>query len=323
MKSSLADLEQKFELLLGNFSHLEPRLKHIECGGLASTDRISVHCSYIAFRDGEVTVDEFLQAVSQLIIPFCLPRPEIHEAKTNAYNADHVTAGRIMTELSEKANRLFIRAKKGSHRSGEAGEIVLYTLNEWVLKAPQIVSKMYLKTNNNMPVHGTDGIHARYDQESNVLNLYWGESKCHKTLSSALNDALSSISDFVAGGQEKREIQIVSDHINLGEFGADAQEAILEYLDPYSKLSNDRRTVFSCLLVFNSPKFAADFDVDQIEEHFVNLITKKVNKFISSISASLDSANLASKRFEFFLVPVPCVEEFRDGFQKLIGWPDA
>lgn len=97
-----------------------------KCGG-----RIEVRASYIAFRDDQPTFDEFIDVIVDHIIPFCLPRSEIRAARDALSIGDHVTAGRTMTRLSEKARSLFIKAKKGSHRSGEAGEIVLYILNEW------------------------------------------------------------------------------------------------------------------------------------------------------------------------------------------------
>lgn len=318
------ELAEKIEGLLGDFSSLEPRIRHLEYDTDVCSERIEVRCSYISFRDGEITFNEFIDAISHMIIPFCLPRQQIIEASNKMKDAcDHVTASRLMSELHEKARGLFIKAKKGSHRSGEAGEIVLYILNEWILKAPQIVSKMYLKTNNNMPVHGTDGIHAKFDKNLNKLVLYWGESKCHKTLDSGLKDALTSIKGFIDGGHEKREIDIVSDQLDLGKHGAEAQEAILQYLDPYTKESNDRITVFSCLLVFDAPKLiSTTTDSDEIEAAFVTDANLAVKSFISSIKGKIATSGLGTKRFEFFLIPVPSVQKFRDEFQTRIGWPN-
>lgn len=316
-------ITNKIQNLLGDFSSLEHRIRHIEYDTEVCSDRIEVRCSYVSFRDGEITFSEFMDAITTMIIPFCLPRQQIiHATEKMTPPVDYVTSSRVMSELHEKARRLFIKAKKGSHRSGEAGEIVLYILNEWVLKAPQIVSKMYLKTNSNMPVHGTDGIHAKFDQVSKKLIVYWGESKCHQTISSGLKDALASIKEFVDGDNEKREIDIVSDHLDLGKQGAEAQEAILRYLDPYTKQSNERISVFSCLLVFDAPKLKAiTSDSEEIETAFVADLNSQVESFIESIKNQVEQSGLGAKRFEFFLVPVPSVQGFRDEFQARIGWP--
>ena len=172
-----------------------------------------------------------------------------------------------------------------------------------------------------MPVHGTDGIHARFDSQKNKLTIYWGESKCHKTLNSALSDALNSIKEFIRSGQEKREIAIVSDHMDLGELGAEAEEAIIKYLDPYTPQSNDRRTVFSCLLVFKYPcEEMPELRDEEIEGWYVSQIDAMVKGFIMGIKDKVKRKRLNTKRFEFFLVPVPSEVAFRNGFQRRIGW---
>ena len=226
-----------------------------------------------------------------------------------------------MEELSQRAHSLFIRAKKGSSRSGEAGEILLYILNEWQLRAPQIVSKMYLKTNHNMPVHGTDGIHARYDDNPDQLFLYWGESKCHASLSSALTDALDSIKDFIEEAKENREIEIISQYADIESFDQRAKDAFLEYLDPYSEKSNERITVYSCLLVH---KLTVDdnTDIEDREAAYIEEIKKNASNFVKNINPKIGEKGLQSCRFKFFIVPVPCVQAFRDKFQKKIGWSD-
>lgn len=319
----MAELTNDIERLLGDFSWLEPRIKHLSYNTEVCSERINVSCSYVTFRDGEVTFSEFIDAISSLIVPFCLPRSQIQEVRKKMLAADHVELGRLSSELHSKANRLFIKAKKGSHRSGEVGEILLYILNEWMLKAPQIISKMYLKTNNNMPVHGTDGIHARYDKEKEKLVIYWGESKCHKTLESGLTDALKSIKEFIDSGHEKREIDIIHDHLDADSMDEEALQAFLKYLDPYTKESQERITTFSCLLVFDESGLIDNTcDPEKTEQAFVDKLNTAAEKFISSINGRVNGVGLGAKRFEFFLVPVPSVQKFRDSFQSKIGWPN-
>lgn len=283
-------------------------------------DRIEVRASYIAFRDDQPTFDDFIDVAVDHIIPFCLPRSEIRAARDALCKGDHVAAGRTMTRLSEKARALFIKAKKGSHRSGEAGEIVLYILNEWILRAPQIVSKMYLKTNNQMPVHGTDGIHARYDDSSKKLYLYWGESKAHANLKSALASALDSISDFVQNAHEKREIEIVAAYADLDGLDNKSKEAILRYLDPYDENSNDRVASHSCLLIFQYAK-PPEAKPGKAEAAFREMVQATLENFVADIKKVVEGKNLSPQRFEFFLLPVPSVQDFRDKFQSKIGWP--
>ena len=314
------ELAKQLDLLLGNFSHLAPRIRHLDYNTDTCGERIDVRCSYIAFRDGHPTFNEFIDVVADHIIPFCLPRKEIRQAKEALAKGDHVLAGRIMNQLTTKARDLFIKAKKGSHRSGEAGEILLYLLTEWLLKAPQIVSKMYLKTNSQMPVHGTDGIHARYEAATKALHLYWGESKAHASLGGALASALKSISEFISGSLDKREIEIVATHGDLDGMDAEAAEALLKYLDPYEEVSNARVIAYSCLLAFDfAPHLGGD--ANAAEASFVSEANKCAQTFIQSIKQTVADSGLGPQRFEFFLMPVPSVQDFRDKFQAKIGWP--
>lgn len=314
------NLTEQLTLLLGDFSHLAPRVRQLNIDTSACGDRIDVTCSYIAFRDGTPTFDAFIDVIAKHIVPFCLPRSEILSAYEAMKEGDHVTVGRLMTELNEKARGLFIKAKKGSNRSGEGGEIVLYLLTEWLLKAPQIVSKMYLKTSNNMPLYGTDGIHARFDSATNRLFLYWGESKVHATLSSALGSALTSVKEFIDLGHATREIEIVSDFSDFHGMDAAATEAFLEYLNPYAEESNERVTTHSCLLVFQHEPLAPAKGQDP-EEWFKAQIAGASNAFAKSVSDSVSNHGLGEQRFHFFLVPVPSAQDFRDKFQEKIGWP--
>lgn len=314
------ELSKKIAQLLGDFSHLEHRIQHISFDTTNCGERINVRCSYPSFRDGEPTIRELIETVHDHIIAYCLPRSQILNAQKDTTSADYVKASRIWAALSSKANELFIKAQQGSTRSGEAGEIILYILTEWILQAPQIVSKMYLKTNNNMPVHGTDGIHARFDAKDQTLYLYWGESKAHKTLASALDDALKSIQEFVEGNQEEREIDIVSNYLDFGDIDNCSKEAFLKYLDPYEPDSQKRNTVFSCLLIHECPATQQGSN-EEIETEYVNLIKANTIKFINKIHQRIDNKNLSMKRFEFFLFPVPSVTEMRDRFQEKIGWP--
>ena len=62
--------------------------------------------------------------------------------------------------------------------NGELGELILYTFLEGNLRAPKILSKMSLKTSNNMFVNGADGVHLLKISESNY-HLIFGEAKMY------------------------------------------------------------------------------------------------------------------------------------------------
>lgn len=312
-------IADQLESFLGNFESLSSRIRHLSYNTDELGDRIDVRCSYIAFKDGKQTFDEFIEVLYHQIVSFCLPRSEIAPAHDRMKQAladnDAVLVNQISTQLHERARSLFMKAKKGSHRSGEAGEILLFVLVEWLLGAPQIVSKMYLKTNNNMPVHGTDGIHAKFDDETKKLLLYWGESKAHNSLGNAFSSAMKSIKDFIDEGGQDFEVKVVSSFSDFNNATEEAKQAFINYLDPYSEDYNQCITVFACLLVF-------DFPLNDSEHAFTESANKAVNDFIKSLPKKLKDREMGDIRFEFFLVPVPSAQDFRDKFQIRIGWPN-
>jgi hypothetical protein len=318
---------EQLDAFLGNFDSLSSRIRHLNYDTSANGERIDARCSYIAFKDGKQTFDEFIDILFHQIVSFCLPKSEITPAHDKIRRAladgDTVLVNQILTQLHERARSLFIKAKKGSHRSGEAGEILLFVLVEWLLKAPQIVSKMYLKTNNNMPVHGTDGIHAKFDDISKRLFLYWGESKAHNSLGNAFGSAMQSIKDFLDEGGQDFEIPIVSSFSDFNTASDDAKEAFISYLNPYSEDYNQCITVFACLLVFDFPVAANEQgSVSACEQEFIKAVNIAMGKFLSSLPKKLKDRGMGNLRFEFFLVPVPSAQDFRDKFQNKIGWPN-
>jgi hypothetical protein len=228
---------------------------------------------------------------------------------------------RLIIELFDKAKGLFIKARAQRETSGEPGELILFMLLEWALGAPQIVSKMYLKTNSNMPVHGTDGIHARYSDDKKLL-LYWGESKLYKTFAGALDSALNSVSGFLKErGPEDREIDLIRDHHSFGPEDAKLSDALLEYLDPYSPKSKERTTVFACFIGWNFSGFngLSGLTSEQAEQSFAAACTKRINTAIEQIKTKIIESKLQQTNFHFFMIPFESVEELRQAFFDVLG----
>ena len=96
--------------------------------------------------------------------------------------------------------------------SGEAGEMLLYFLLEAVLKAPQMVAKMELKTNPKMESHGSDGIHMRWHEADGKLDIFFGEAKLEKTIYSALDNTIESLESFHSERLLEHEFGVVTSH---------------------------------------------------------------------------------------------------------------
>jgi len=229
--------------------------------------------------------------------------------------------GSRISTLAGRARRLFIKTRVATGRSGEAGELLLYLLTEWMLAAPQLIAKMNLKTNSQMPVHGSDGIHIRYDEVEQTLLLFWGEAKVHQSIKKAIGAAATSMATFFRD-QLAAEIVLVKAHHHMADLSSEAREALLRYLDPYSEKSNSRKDISTCLIMFDFDAALDQHAPENRETAFRAALLSAIEAAIAEFDAAATSAGLDQHNVELFFLPVASVDDFRQAFQKLIGWPE-
>lgn len=314
-----SELAAELKSLLERQEGLEARLEVIDVDTVGYPE---LHARFLCptFRDGFPLVSELAEFLTHRIVSYCIPRAERKRAIEAANQAEGMDVQAI-ARLVDKARRLFIKAEQHLARTGEAGELLLYALIERYLGAPLVVAKMLLKTNSQMPVHGTDGIHAKYDPLTQKLILYFGESKLHATLSSALGSAAVSINTFLTDPlAHTHEIQLITDHADLSVISEKQRQVFLDFLDPYKDSSNARVERIACLLSFDEDAFA-DLSTLPREERrsaFHEAYTKKASKHLSNLRSTLQSKGLDATRIDFFLVPVPSVDDFRRAFKEAL-----
>jgi hypothetical protein len=226
------------------------------------------------------------------------------------------------TQLFQSALNLFIRANKATNRNGEAGELLLYILTEWILSAPQLIAKMSLKTSTEMPVHGADGVHIRYSPEDSKLVLYWGESKVYANVGQAISAAVKSIKTALDPAKVQHELALVQRNIDFSDLDATAKAELLRHLDPFDEASNARLNVTTCLIGFDFDAFMkiTAADGDKAEAKFCEIAKAQLTDLAKSVATALKSAGLTDHKIELFFFPVPSVQEFRTLFQNKIGW---
>ncbi len=76
-------LAEQLDAFLGNFASLSSRIRHLDFDTSGLGDRINARCSYIAFKDGALTFDEFIDVLFHQIVSFCLPKSEILAAHSS------------------------------------------------------------------------------------------------------------------------------------------------------------------------------------------------------------------------------------------------
>lgn len=285
---------------------------------------VSGNFHYLAFRDGQPSVAEFVQFIYGRIAYFCLPRKERRRQLAKYEEKKDL---RHLQDMFDKAKRLLIKAKEQQKTLGEPGELILFILLESVLKAPQIACKMYLKTSEEMPVHGSDGIHLAYDGAAKILTLYWGESKIYGELSKALEEVCASITAFTTPKDgkvpHKRDIDILKDHLDVQDDVT--REVILEYFDPYSEKHNQLREVYACFVGFDFKFFEKLKDLDKaaVEEAFAAEYLDRVKSACKLFGQKIRDGKLHTHNFHFFLVPFPCVATLRKLYLTQLGVSDA
>ncbi|KVX99490.1 hypothetical protein WL10_28160 [Burkholderia ubonensis] len=276
---------------------------------------------YPAFRNGKPTVGPLVEMLMGEITAFCIAKEERRKAKLADKNLPYDSPA--MDRLARSARKLFMSVRQNHSRSGEGGELLLFVLIEHFLNAPIVLSKMRLKTSANMPVHGTDGVHAFWDDEKNTLVTVFGESKFHKTFDSAVADAAASLEDFVnnVNGRYDHELLLTSHHIDLDGFPSRIKEHLLKFLNPFeTEEGNQRLERFAILLGFDAKQYnqVASLRLDEAEEKFRQLYESVVKDAIQKASSKLSKGGIALSSVDLFMFPIPSVDDFRTKFERAL-----
>lgn len=219
------------------------------------------------------------------------------------------------------ATRLFLRARdmfRKVETAGETGELLLYFLLETVLKAPQVVCKMELKTNPADEVKGGDGIHVSWSKDSDTLNVYLGESKLHSAYGNALTDAFTSIAELHALGPREHELNLVTSHFKF--YSPELQERITEYLDE-AKPVGKVKIKHACLIGYDWGEYRhllTDKRSEFVKEFETRFVTH-AKRLVDKATTLFDGYDYRHLSYEFFFVPFKDVQEFRDAFYAYLS----
>lgn len=281
--------------------------------------RLTTSFYYLAFRDGLPTVAEFAKFLKHEIVNFCIPYSRRAKTAERA-QANQKDARRLFVDEYEKARSLFIQASNELDRGGECGELILYLILEAIFGAPQVVSKMFLKTSGNMPVHGADGIHVSLDQ-SGVLTFFLGESKGYAELSSALDDALTSIEHLRQAGPTQREIDILRDHMEVGQ-NPNLRDELVKYFDPYEPKANSRKDSHALLIGFTYRPYEAlsKLPPAEAEARFSELYRRRCVSAIKLLEKKLVQRKMQHINIDANFIGVPSIANLRSAFHDEINY---
>ena len=281
-----------------HFAHVE---HHIE---IETYPNAKVRLHYVKHdASGRCRFEELARKLVNYITLYCYSasrRQDLHEADRN--------------ELFQKARDLF----RKYDTSGQVGEILVYFLLETVLGAPQALKKMPVTTNPGDERKGGDGVHLRWDDNDQVLELIFAESKLWQSFQAALTSAFESVDKFHSTRIGAHEIDLfTAGFVSLPEV---TRDMVISYIDGDNV--GKSRHVQACLIGFDWGEYAclddhrrAEF-LAGFEDRFRCWAEEHAKE---SISEKLRTFQHRHLRFEFFLLPFRDIAEFRRFFITELG----
>ena len=301
------DLEEIKKLLIGLARGQEKQFGSLI--DLAFEDNDSQICGYFMKVDpnGRPRVNELISLIANKITDFAIPRSKINRA-VKRLNEDGSTEE--ITSLALEAKGLFTSLEK----SGEGGELLLFSLTESVLKYPQILCKMHLKTDEEMHVHGADGVFLGVDDNKNLC-VFWGESKLHNNHASALAECIESIEPILKMEQQIESDIRLMDYIDLDN--CELEQAICDYFDYTSPQYEKLRYCAICLVSFDHTAYS---NQPNKNEHIKLKIESDYQSFWKkNLQQKIIEKGLENYKIIFFYLPIPSVSEFRIKFKEKLG----
>lgn len=246
----------------------------------------------------------------QYIIHYCIA----------AKNRPSTITAKESTQLTKEARKLFRHpdiTDESPDKTGEAGEALLFFLMESIIQAPQIVSKMELKTNRKLEANGSDGIHARWNETDEVVDFYFGESKLYRNIDDAIYSALTSIEKFHADEIYKHEFTMITKHFKYAD--PEVQAAVTEHI-LLGEPGAGARINHACLIGYdwNEYENIENKSSKQLAQDFRKKLTSETPLISSQLDQKLKSFSRKHLLFDVFFIPFPSVQTFRNDFNEAL-----
>lgn len=310
MVDEAAVVERFLELARGTDNSLIDFLPAFEKAVAVPGTSTLVRTHFIAHdANGVPAVEQLAGAMAAATMDFCIPRSKIERAVAEFEETKSTSA---IVSLQEQARNLFVK----SESSGEGGELLLFLLMERVLQRPQLISKMALKTNTEVHVHGSDGIHASLDDDG-VLNLFWGESKLYKSSSAAFRDCFESIAPYLrpdGDSRRKQDLLLVRDHLNVSQIELAAH--LLEYFDETNSKTLKVRWNGVCLVGFDQDNYPNIATLDDAQREVLSMA---VSRWHTTAGSRINEFEIVGVNIDLFCIPMPDVADLRARVLKRMG----
>jgi len=199
-------------------------------------------------------------------------------------------------------------------RRGEFGELILHVLLRQAIGTLPAISKIYFKDAANDTVKGFDAVHVV--PTGDELQLWLGEAKFYKDLSSAINDSVASINDHFSSDYLRSEFQAIVNKLDPSWPYADR---LAKLLDRNTSLD----TIFDSLCI----PVLLTYDSNVVNSH-----TESTEAYKEEFEAEVRSAhqNFSAKglptkvQIHLFLTPLGSKDELVSELdRRLKAWQTA
>lgn len=256
---------------------------------------------YLPCKEGVCDHSELFRVIKESILTkFVLSCSEIEKKLS-------IKCDKSSEELFKKAVR-----KISTHTAkGELGELLLFTLLEIYFKAPKILSKISLKTSRHVAVFGADAVHAQY--VDGALRLYLGESKLHKTFTSAASSAVTSISNCLE--KYKDEFDLIDTHMDFPGIDDEVRAELIDLLNPFSEEDKEITDILHtpCFIGFVEPT-VFDEDEDTYKNNYVEVAEYHIGYFYTKLAA-----NYNINKTELLMLPFSSIDDMVAEFISYMG----
>ena len=266
-----------------------------------SVNRKNLNFALVKLKSNSFDYKNLIKHLENAAVYYALPKKRIDELKSEGLLKD------LIDETKEKF-------KSSKYNEGEGGELISYCINEDVLHAPKILSKLKLKTNSEDYVKGADGVHL-LKLDDNTYEVIFAESKMYKDLKQAVNKAFESIDRFISGDAIDFEITTLATNLS-GEFEDIDVDYISKYILP-SKSNVTHHTAFSIFIGFDiTNDLDKSLDYKVYEQQMVDKVRKTIMDEVANITSKVSESNRRAYSFYIYLIPFENIEDFRKDIIK-------
>jgi len=293
--------------------HYDNIFDEVEHKNLINGMNVNLHFKYLKFDpNGNPKIDLLVNTLLNYATHYCFSSQK-RDVENNEFEK---------SKLMNEARKLFRKWKdeditdNNQPKSGEVGEMILWLMIEVILKAPQVVAKMDLKTNPKLEVFGSDGIHLDISEE-NLLNIYFGEAKFYNDIYGALDSAFQSIEDFHESAMNVHEFNLVTTHYKY--LNNNHQNEIYKFITGEIE-SEEIKISHACLIGYDWEEYKK-LDGEERKEfvsNFTTIYQEETKRLTKLIQTRFNNFSKKEFSFEVFFIPFQSVQELRTAFNEIL-----